>query len=100
MFSFYCSSYGDGFRKLIIELKNHEKKYYKCKTLRPHVPECSFQKEKKLVKILKINGNHESCKFEEIIGEPAITGTIKSVDSEIRPVTEWDALPSHSAVQE
>ena len=73
----------------MIELKNHEKKDYKCKTLEPYVSECSFQKEKKMVKVFKISGNHESTTFEEITGEP----TIRTVDSEIGPVIEWDELP-------
>ena len=64
----------------IIELKNHEQKNYKCKTLRPYVSECSFQKEKKLVKVFKIVGNHE---FEEIMSE-----------LKIGLVTEWDELLS------
>ena len=70
-------------RKDIIELKNHEKKDYKCKTLKPYVSKCSFQKEKlkKLVKVFKISGNHESCVFEEVIGK-----------SKIGLVTEWDEL--------
>ena len=61
-----------------------------CKTLVPYVSKCSFPKEKKLVKVFKISGNHESCKFEEVTGEP----TIKTIDSEIGPVMEWDELPS------
>ena len=82
-------------RKSIIELKNHEKKDYKCKTLKPYVSECSLQKKKKSVKVFKISGNHESCVFEEVMGE---LKTIKKffgyVNSKIGIVKErWDELP-------
>ena len=80
-------------RKDIIELKNHEKKDYKCKNLRSFVSKCTFQKEKKLVKVFKISGNHESCVFEEVMGElKTIKNFFGYVASKIGLVTEWDEL--------
>ena len=75
-------------RKAIIEIKNHEKKDYKCETLLPFVSKCSFQKEKKFLKVFKTSGNHESFEFEDIAGETRI----KTVDSKIGFAMNWDEL--------
>ena len=86
-------------RETIIEIKNDEKKNYKCKTLKLY-SECMYIPKRKVEEAVgSLQNQHEPCVFDEIMGElPRATYTTGCVSQNENP-TNFKILKESLLVQ-